>query len=182
MRRFAPETGALEIDFALHGDDGPISAWAERAQVGDGFEISDVHPRSGFSIQAATSHYLLFGDETGLPAIGAILEALPAHARAQVFAEVTDAGEEQPLTSRAALSLTWLHRAGDKPESSMLLEAAARSMDLPERAAIWIAAESGQVAALRQLLLKERGLDRADLYASGYWKRGEADHRDEKAE
>jgi len=62
------------------------------------------------------------------------------------------------------------------------LEAAARSMDLPERAAIWIAAESGQVAALRQLLLKERGLDRADLYASGYWKRGEADHRDEKAE
>jgi NADPH-dependent ferric siderophore reductase len=87
VRRFDPETGLLDIDFALHGDDGPISACAERAQVGDEFEISDIHPRSGFSVQPATSHYVLLGDETGLPAIGAILEALPAYAQAQVFAE-----------------------------------------------------------------------------------------------
>lgn len=181
IRRFDQETGTLDIDFALHGDDGPISAWAERAQVGDGFEISDVHPRSGFSIQPATSHYLLFGDATGLPAIGAILEALPAHAQAQVFVEVNDADEEQSLSSPATLALTWLHRAGVQPQSSMPLEAAARSAQTPGHAAIWIAAESGQVAAIRRLLLKERGLDNAGLCATGYWKRGEADHRDEKA-
>ena len=179
IRRFDQETGALDIDFALHGDDGPISAWAERAQVGDGFEISDVHPRSGFPIQPATSHYLLFGDATGLPAIGAILEALPAHAQAQVFVEVNDAGEEQPLISQAALALTWLHRM---PPSSMPLETAARATDMPEHAAIWIAAESRQVAAIRRLVLKERGLDPDSLCATGYWKRGEADHRDEKAD
>ena len=181
VRRFDPETGALDIDFALHGDSGPVSAWAERAQVGSVFEISDVHPRSGFSVQPATSNYLLFGDETGLPAIGAILESLPAHARAQVFVEVNDAGEEQQLTSRAALTLTWLHRAGDRRQSSISLEVAARAMDVPECAAIWIAAESGQVAAMRRVLVKERVLDRGSVYATGYWKRGEADHRDETA-
>jgi NADPH-dependent ferric siderophore reductase len=124
---------------------------------------------------------VLLGDETGLPAIGAILEALPAYAQAQVFAEVTDAHEEQPLISPAALALTWLHRTSERTQSSMPLEAAARGMDMPARAAIWIAAESRQVAALRRLLLKERGLDRACLYATAYWKRVEADHRDGEA-
>jgi NADPH-dependent ferric siderophore reductase len=166
VRRFDPQTGALDVDFALHGDEGPISAWAERAQVGDEFEISDVHPRSGFAIQPATSHYLLFGDETGLPAIGAILEALPAHAEARVFAEVTNTDEEQPLTSPATLALTWLHRVGNRPQSTTPLEAAARAMGIPERATIWLAAESGQVAAIRRMLLKERGLDRDSLHAS----------------
>ncbi|WAH56694.1 siderophore-interacting protein [Pseudomonas silvicola] len=182
VRRYDPATGQLDIDFVLHGDSGPVSAWAERVQVGGGFEISDVHPRSGFSIEPGTEDYLLFGDETGLPAIGAILEALPASARAQVFAEIAHAGEAQELTSRATLSVTWLHRDGAATAASMLLEAVARSVDIPTRATvIWVAAESTQVAAIRRLLLKERGVDRTMLHATGYWKRGEADHRDEEA-
>jgi NADPH-dependent ferric siderophore reductase len=182
VRRFDPETGALDIDFALHGDNGPISAWAERARVGDRFEISDVHPRSGFCIKADQTHYVLLGDETGLPAIGAILEALPPHAQAHVFVEVIDKHEEQSLTSPAALTLTWLHRAAYGTKSPMSLEVAARAMDMPAGAAIWITAESTKVATLRRLLLKDRGIDRDRLHATGYWKRGEVDHRDEQAE
>lgn len=181
VRRFDRATHELDIDLFLHGDNGSVSAWAERAQVGDGFEISDVHPRSGFPIDPATEHYLLFGDETALPAIGAILEALPAHAKAQVFAEVANPAERQALTSPAALSVNWLFREDDAQASSMPLETAATALDVAEEAAvIWVAAESAQVAAIRRLM-KARSVNRTRLNATGYWKRGEADHRDEDA-
>jgi NADPH-dependent ferric siderophore reductase len=180
VRRFDRANQELDIDLFLHGDNGPVSAWAVRAQVGDTFEISDVHPRSGFLIDPATEHYLLFGDETALPAIGAILEALPVYAKAQVFAEVASPAERQALTSAAALSVSWLFRE-DAQASSMPLEAAASALDVAGGAAvIWVAAESAQVAAIRRLL-KARGIDRTRQHAAGYWKRGEADHRDEEA-
>ncbi len=105
VRRFDPVSKKLDLDFVLHGDNGPASAWAARAKPGDAFEISDTHPRSGFAVQSSTEHYLLFGDESALPAIGGILEALPAHARADVFVEVDDPGEEQTIETEAAINL-----------------------------------------------------------------------------
>ncbi len=48
VRRFDPDSKKLDLDFVLHGDGGPVSAWAARARVGDSFEISATHPRSGF--------------------------------------------------------------------------------------------------------------------------------------
>lgn len=182
VRRFDPVSGELDIDLFLHGDTGPISAWAERVQAGDHFEISDVHPRSGFVVERDTVNYLLFGDETALPAIGAIIEALPAHAKAQVFAEVANAGEEQVLGSSASVSIIWLHRDSAAPQAPMPLLNAAKTVNIPESGTtIWVAAESTQVSAIRKLLLKERGIDRTSLHAAGYWKRGEADHHDEEA-
>jgi NADPH-dependent ferric siderophore reductase len=61
VRCFDPVSRRLNLDFFLHGDNGPVSAWAARAKIGDSFEISGVHPRSGFSIQASTARYLLCG-------------------------------------------------------------------------------------------------------------------------
>ncbi|MCS3468612.1 NADPH-dependent ferric siderophore reductase [Pseudomonas sp. JUb42] len=179
VRHFDPRTGALAIDFVLHGDNGPLSAWAARAQEGDRLEISEAHPRSGFIIDPTVRHYLLFGDETALPAIGAILEALPDDITAQVFVEVCDVTAEQVMKSSAQISLRWLHRQGADSGLSLLLQAAAEAVHRPDPAtAIWVAAESAQVIAIRRLL-REREIDKGSVHASGYWKRGEADHKDE---
>lgn len=105
VRRFDPASKKLDLDFVLHGDNGPVSAWAARAKAGDAFEISATHPRSGFPIEPSAERYLLFGDETALPAIGGILEALPAHARADAFVGVDDAGEEQTIEAAASVNL-----------------------------------------------------------------------------
>jgi NADPH-dependent ferric siderophore reductase len=43
-----------------------------------------------------------------------------------------------------------------------------------------VAAKSSQANAIRLLLLKEHGIDKASLHAAGYWKRGKAGHRDEQ--
>jgi NADPH-dependent ferric siderophore reductase len=182
VRRFDPVSKKLELDFVLHGDNGPVSAWAARVKPGDSFEISATHPRSGFAIQSSADHYLLFGDETALPAIGGILEALPANARADVFVEVDGIGEQQTIETAAALNLTWLHRKGRGQAVSGILEEAAKALGRPDdNTVIWIAAESSIVKSLRNHALLGWSVDRRRLHAAGYWKRGESDHKDEEA-
>jgi NADPH-dependent ferric siderophore reductase len=85
VRRFDPVSKKLDLDFVLHADNGPVSAWAARVKPGESFEISAAHPRSGFALPSAMERCLLFGDDTALPAIAGILEALPAHTPADVF-------------------------------------------------------------------------------------------------
>ncbi|WP_213772468.1 siderophore-interacting protein [Bradyrhizobium sp. dw_78] len=182
VRRFDPLSKKLELDFVLHGDNGPVSAWAARVKPGDPFEISATHPRSGFAVQNSTEHYLLFGDETALPAIGGILEALPAHARADVFVEVDDVGDEQTIDTVAAVNFNWLHRKGGGRSLSGSLVEAAKTLGRPdENTVIWIAAESSIVTSLRKQALSDWGADRRRLHAAGYWKRGESDHKDDEA-
>ncbi|WP_418459214.1 siderophore-interacting protein [Brucella intermedia] len=183
VRRFDPVSKKLDLDFVLHGDNGPASAWAARVKPGDTFKISGTHPRSGFAVEPGIAHYLLFGDETALPAIAGILEALPAQAQADVYLEVADAGEEQVIESAAAVNLIWLHRKPDMVDgtSSRLVDAASAIARPYQNTTIWIAAESSVVAALRRLAISEWGADRSRLHAAGYWKRGEAHHRDNEA-
>lgn len=162
----------IEIDMVLHGDEGRISAWAARASAGATIEVSAPHSRSGFTVDPAATQYLLAADETGFPAIAAILEALPAHAAATVLVEVADAGEQQPVSTRANLTVRWLHRGPGQP----ILAETVCALSLPANCHVFVAGESGQVSAIRSWL-KAKG-STARLDASGYWKRGEADHRD----
>lgn len=182
VRRFDPVSKQLDLDFVLHGDDGPASAWAARVKRGDIFKISATHPRSGFAINPETARYLLLGDETALPAIGAILESLPAHAHANAFVEVADVHDEQTIESAATVNLTWLHRKAASTDGASKLESVAKTIGRPdENTVVWIAAESSVVKSLRKHASLEWGLDRQHLHAAGYWKRGESDHRDDEA-
>jgi len=181
VRHYDPLTQTVDVDFFLHGDTGAISAWAARVQEGDRVEISDVHPRSGVAIDPSTEEYLLIGDETALPAIGAILEALPVHARAKVYVQVRDTHEEQPLASPAMLSVHWLHREPAHDMAANTLQGLASTLQIPgPTVALWVAGESGEVAAIRSRLKRERSVDAVPMHAVGYWKRGEADHHDEE--
>jgi NADPH-dependent ferric siderophore reductase len=182
VRRFDPVSKKLELDFILHGDNGPASAWAARVRPGDTFKISSTHPRSGFVIEQEPLHYLLFGDDTALPAIAGILQSFPANARADAFIEVADASEEQAIESAAAINLTWLHRNSAANGMGSRLVDIARAIAQPyQHTIIWIAAESSVVAVLRRLAISEWGADRSRLHAAGYWKRGEANHKDAAA-
>lgn len=174
-RRWDPNRRELDIDFLLHGD-GPGATWAARAQPGDPVGVSA--PRAAYAIDATQTHYVLAGDDSAVPAIGTILAALPASAHAQVWLEVHDAAEEQPLDSAARLDLRWLHRGPAGVGAGQLLEAAMRNADLPSGGAVWVACEAGAMRSIRGHLLHERGLERGALHTQGYWRLGAANHPD----
>ena len=66
----------LVVDFALHGDSGPATAWAAAAQVGDQVVVTGA--RGAYRVDPAADWTLLVADETALPAVGTILDDAPA--------------------------------------------------------------------------------------------------------
>ncbi|MER7706024.1 siderophore-interacting protein [Kitasatospora sp. NPDC097605] len=174
LRRRRPGSRRLEIDFVLHGDTGPASAWAERARPGDrlgmvGPSAMYASPLSITSAAAVADWVLMVGDESALPAICTLLEALPEGTDIVVFAEVEDRAEEQPLPGPAGTAVRWLHRDGAAP-GRRLVEAVAAA-DLPAGTPFaWLAGEASAVRTLRRHLVEERGVPKASVEFSGYWR------------
>lgn len=173
--------GELDVDFVLHGDVGPAGRWANRAEPGD--RVAILGPNAlcptvfGYEYRpdADTDWTLLAGDETALPAITGILGAMPAGRRALVFIEVDSVAERRPLPCAGEAEVTWLSRDGAPAEGGGLLRRAIEEASFPVgRPYAWLAGESGAVVGLRRHLVNERGVDRKDVYFSGYWLLGGA--------
>jgi NADPH-dependent ferric siderophore reductase len=176
-RSYDPEAGELTVDFVIHGE-GPASEWAERARPGDRLLVAG--PGGRFQLGLDPAHYVVAGDESALPAIGTLLEALPRSARADVLVEVIDEGDHLDVASQAdglEPRVTWLHRGLHDPAGS-LLEQALRDADLGQEDRVWVACEALVVRDIRRHLLVERGLDRDAILTRGYWRRGEPNHPD----
>lgn len=166
IRHIDVAAGTMDIDFVMHGDAGPGTAFALHARPGD--PVGLMGP-GGLGARAA-DWYLLVGDETALPAIARIVEALPAAAKAVVRIEIADGNEEQELHSAAALDVEWLHRN----KASIGLEEAAHSVAWPadDRSVFaWVGCERDAFVAIRKYLRRERGLARDRHLAVAYWRR-----------
>lgn len=179
IRHHRRENNEIDVDFVLHGDTGPASAWAARTRAGEWIAVvvPDVEhtPVAGFDYRPVdgSEWNLLVGDETALPAIGGILESLRDGAKARVFIEVADLDETQPLPSAGEVEVTWLPRCGVQPGHSELLLECVRNSALPAGSAYaWVAGESAMVQAMRRHLVNDRGMSKSAVYFSGYWRLG----------
>lgn len=165
----------IDVDFVLHGDDGPASAWASRAAEGD--RVALLGPHGLYNVPEGTTWQLLIGDETAIPAIGAIVEALPAGTRALVYIEISDREDRQVFETLGAVELHWVVRGsagvGEAvPVGEAVLEAV-RKADLPGGTPYaWISGEANMVKLARRHLVRERGVDKRAICFTGYWRRG----------
>ena len=163
--------GELAIDFVVHGDEGLAGPWAAAAEPGHSLIFTG--PGGGYNPDPAADWYLLAGDEAALPAVAAVIESLPADARGLAIIEVGTEADIQEIAVPAGLELVWLQR-GDVPAGeSELLVAAVRNAAWPEgRVNVFAHGERGYMKGLRDVLFRERGLDRSQVSLSGYWAKG----------
>jgi NADPH-dependent ferric siderophore reductase len=171
VRSWDPARRRLAMLMVRHGDSGPASAWVERAKRGDLLALWG--PRTAFHPPEGTDRYVLVADDTGLPAVAAILESLPAGTPATVFAEVADASEHQQLPESPLVDVTWLHRDGAPAGTTSLLADAVRGM--PWRGGspyVWGGAESRAMTAIRRHVRGEIGLPREAVSLVAYWRHG----------
>nr|CTQ93306.1 iron-chelator utilization protein [Kibdelosporangium sp. MJ126-NF4] len=165
IRRHDPVANEIDFDFVLHGDHGPASKWASAARPGD--EVIFVGPSPAYQPDVNADWHLLIGDETAIPAIGAITRALPG-ATIRAFVEIEDEAEQQDM------DVTWVHRNGVTAGSSEPLVKALSAAEFPEgRPAVWAAGERQVMQAVRDVLVG-RGIDRASVRPATYWRQGHA--------
>ena len=169
VRQSDPAQSTIDVDVYLHGDIGRASAWARRASVGD--PVGYAGPRTHWEPDPQAAWVLLAADETGLPALLAILESLPAGRRAIALAEVASEDERQPVASAADVDLRWIFRGGRPAGTTTVLIDALRGIRLPpERGQGWGGGEALAMRDVRRHLVANHPAVAPSLNVMGYWK------------
>ena len=169
VRAFDPARATIDVDFFLHGDVGRASAWAGRARSGD--ELGYAGPRMHWQPDPGADWSLLVADETGLPALLAILETLPEGQRAIAIAEVADEGERQEVSSAADVELHWALRGGSPPGTTRVLLETLLALELPRgaRGQVWGGGEALAMRDIRRHLRSARPELAGAMKLLGYW-------------
>ncbi|KNX37243.1 siderophore-interacting protein [Luteipulveratus halotolerans] len=124
VRAVRAEAGEVDIDMVDHGDAGPASAFAGSARPGDEVILYGPHAAydgvpGGMEFRvdlAGETDQLIVGDESAGPAIAAILERLPAHARGLACLEVGSSDDVLDLRAPAGVEVRWCVRDGARGE------------------------------------------------------------------
>lgn len=178
LRRAAAE---VDIDFVMHGVNGPASAWATHARSGDRLQI--LAPNLAFAGDpggyewnppSGVRNILLVGDETALPAIAGILEGLAEQAdppQVQAFIEVPLQQDCLALPCNAHISLHWLPRDPLRSQQGeAMLQAVTHLAELPPRRTPSSTALQ-EVDIERQILWERASRNTQSFYA---WVAGES--------
>lgn len=170
------ESGTAAVEFVVHGG-GLAGEWAQRAEPGDELDLTG--PVGGHDLAGAASERLLVCDETGLPALVALLDARAAtgdNTPTRVYVEAHDPAERRALPPVAGLQATWLWRSGHPGAApGDLVAGLAPELILAPEGRAWIAGEAAAVRALRTRLVADLGVPRAQVDAVAYWTAGHAE-------
>ncbi|MGZ4450598.1 MAG: siderophore-interacting protein [Nocardioides sp.] len=159
--------GTLTIDFVVHGAEGIAGPWAADAEEGERITVRG--PGGAYAPDPSADWHLFAADEAGLPAVRAALAQLPAEAAGHAVVHVPAEEHIQELDGPAGVQVTWV--VSTEPDA---LPEAVREISWPAgRVHAFVHGEAQAVMhGIRPYLLKERGLPRADVSISGYWRRG----------
>jgi NADPH-dependent ferric siderophore reductase len=154
----------LDVDFVVHGTDGPATAWASSAVEGDELELGG--PRGSRLAPTGFRNALLIADPAGLPALRRWIRAFDGEptTRAVLFGGAT--ADYLDEVERGAALVQALDAQHD------LLETV-QAQDVDRDTFVWAAGEATALVPVRRHL-KGLGLAKENLSLHGYWKRGEA--------
>lgn len=180
VRRADADRREITIDFVVHGEHGVAGPWAAGAQPGQRLFV--MGPSGAYAPDPSADWYLFAGDEAGLPAISAALEALPDSAIGQAIIEVAGPEDMLELAAPEGIDIRWVYRGGradlvlddQAGDHAPLITAVKEAPWLPGHVQVFIHGEAQAVMHnLRPYIRKERGVDATWASSiSGYWRRG----------
>jgi NADPH-dependent ferric siderophore reductase len=173
--RLDPAGPRLDVEIVLH-EGGAAAAWARAAAPGEEAAISG--PGRGYPIDPDAPGFLLAGDESAVPAVGQLLEALPAGRPVRVVLEVADPAARLELPGRPDTTIEWCDLPAGAPPGDRLV-AAVTGAGLPAGTRVWAAGEAAAMQRIRRHLFEEQGIPRSQTWIRGYWKHGRAGDADD---
>ncbi|MBT5137734.1 MAG: siderophore-interacting protein [Acidimicrobiaceae bacterium] len=163
---FDASMNQLILDIVRHRG-GEIAQWAEAVRMGDAAAVSG--PGRGETIDRNAQHYILLGDETAIPAIRQMIEAIPDAIRVTVHIETVSPEARLELPVHPGLSIIWHDAEAAAPPCSQL-QAAITTVAIDDATRIWAAGEAAAAQAIRKYLFNERAVPRHHTSIRGYWK------------
>ena len=165
-RRLDADVLELDLEIVIH-DAGAASKWAQATAPGRPAAISGTG--RGYAIDRDAPSFLLAGDETAIPAISQLLEALPAETPVQVYIEVAHPDARLELPDHPRATAEWCHLPPGAPPGDALV-AAVHGADIDPGTRVWVAGYAAAMHRIRRHLFEKRGLPRAQAVVRGYWK------------
>jgi len=161
------ECGSMTIDFVLHGE-GRATEWASTAHAGDVIWAGPV--TGGYDVPSDLEHLVLVGDDTAIPAIGTVLEAIPEATRTTVIIEIVDEDDERDPSEIVTCDPIWLHRGTDVTEVGDQMLNLVKSIAVPTSAHWWLAGEREAIRAVRDHLVTVRHVPHDRISVAAYWR------------
>ena len=175
IRRWDAAAREMVIDIVVH-EGGVAAGWAMAAQTGD--VVGLCNPEGRFWLPKGSRWLMMLTDITGLPAVGRVLEELPAGFRTIVHVEVPSEADRQKIDTQADVTIIWHTSHGPRADRSGytgLPGIAAGIESLPDGPGyIYIAGEAKAAAACRMHFRDGLGFDKDRIDAIGYWIEGQA--------
>ncbi len=169
--RFDARAGKLDVEIVLHGD-GAASRWATTTGTGQPAAISG--PGRGYTIDRDAPGYLIAGDETALPAIRQVLDALPVTTPAHVIVETGDMDARVALPVHPHASESW-HQLGPAAPPGDAFVAAIRDAPITrEHTCVGRGRSRGRRNACGTTSSTCAASYARDATVRGYWKHGRA--------
>lgn len=170
VRFIRPERGETAIDFVDHGDAGPASAWARRCTAGDICGFAGPGPVKLKEFFADT--YVVAADMSALPVAAATLEAMPRDAKGVAFLEITEPADQQDINAPEGVDIQWILHPNPYEAPTQCVDLIKSLPAMHGSVQTCIAGESSMIKALREEILRTRGVPKEHAYISGYWKIG----------
>lgn len=168
LPRVVPGGIEVDLDFFVHPDPGPASAWADKAQPGD--QLVVVGPRGSKRAPQDIDGLLLLCDETSLPAVSRWIRDVPAGTVVDVIAAIGgDNGWVADYLGAVDGIDVRLHLVADASGWMPALEALG---PIGEGVFVWAAGEASALIDVRRHLRRTAGLPAAQAVVSGYWRHG----------
>lgn len=155
----------LDLDFVVHGDSGPATAWASSAAPGSTLSIGG--PRGSRLAPRGYRRFVLLADESSLPALSRWIEATRFDAEVIAFVQSDDVNVfDYPVAGGDRVAVT---RIAPGAEAALT---ALGGLHLDADTYVWAAGEATALIPVRRRLRRELGLTREQVKVDGYWKLG----------
>ena len=172
-----PVAQSLDLEIVVH-DAGALTDWVRSAEVGD--EVALSGPGRGYPVDPEATDFLLAGDESALPAIGQVLEALPPGVPVRVIAEVARPDARLDLPVGDGAKVEWYDLPAGAPPGDALAQAVVEATGaLANGTRIWAAGEAAAMQRIRRHLFDDCHVPRSATWIRGYWKHGRAGDADD---
>ncbi|CAB4690142.1 MAG: siderophore-interacting protein [Actinobacteria bacterium] len=162
----------IDLDLVVHelpdGRLAPAARWAETCAPGDAVAVLD--QGIGFAPPSGLRRVALVADETGLPALAAILAGLAPDTQGHALIEVPSVADRREIVAPAGVGVTYVVRDDPRARPGVAVLAAAMGRPLPDEPFFgWVVGEQALASRLRRHWIAA-GVPREHVAFCGYWR------------